>query len=362
MTLRSYNSIKAVDALAKAQFIAVSPFVFKAVAAMRDLGILSLMNKLPEGSALTKKNIAEKCHISQYAASVLVDVAVTADIMVKTPDGYILSKVGDYLADEVMTKVNFDFTDQVCYQGLSWLTESLKNGRPEGLKEFTDSCSTIYPFISKLPEPARKAWFAYDHFYSDHVFPTVLPMLFKLKKFAHIYDVGGNTGIFAEMAVNTDKDVAVTVVDLPEQCAITKQNAAADGLSGRIDTWPVNILDKNCELPEGGKDDLWWMSQFLDCFSGVQIFDILTRVRARMAPGSFLAVNEIFGDKQKNDIASLVIDSCTLYFTAMANGRSRFYHADDFLDIVNAAGFKLIDEKDHIGMGHSLLILTPKDF
>jgi hypothetical protein len=44
----------------------------------------------------------------------------------------------------------------------------------------------------------------------------------------------------------------------------------------------------------------------------------------------------------------------------MANGNSRFYRSDDFLEIVETAGFIVAERTDEIGLGHTLLELTAK--
>ena len=40
MTIRNYNEIKASEALKRAQFIAIAPFIFQATIAMKKLEIL----------------------------------------------------------------------------------------------------------------------------------------------------------------------------------------------------------------------------------------------------------------------------------------------------------------------------------
>lgn len=78
-------------------------------------------------------------------------------------------------------------------------------------------------------------------------------------------DVGGNTGRFALRCVNYDKDVNVTIVDLPGQIGMMKKNVEGQTGADRIGGYPTNILDVENELP-AGKWDVIWMSQFLDCF------------------------------------------------------------------------------------------------
>ena len=383
MTIQKFNDISAMEALKKAQSIAMGPFVFQAVAAMEELGILKALADLPPGESITREELSGKTGISLYAVGVLTDLAVTADILIEREEkdngiagedggnvsegkvcsgairrGLMLSKVGIYLAHDPMTRVNLSFTRHVCYQGLVFLAESLKNGRPEGLRIFTEDHDTIYPFLSSLPEKAREAWFAFDHFYSDRLFPAVIPELFKMFCPGVIYDVGGNTGKFALAATDYDSAVRVTIIDLPEQCAIARGNIKSAGREERIDVFPVNILEPDPELP--GDADVWWLSQFLDCFSTGQISFIVSRIARAAKSGAILAVNEILGDRQKNDVASLVIDASSLYFTALANGVSRFYHARDLIPLIEMAGFSLCYEMDHLGMGHSVLFFRKK--
>lgn len=355
MTIKNYNDITAADALKKAQEYAVAPFIFQSIVCMKKFGVFKLFAELKNGETLTKKEIADKCGISMYASSVLVDMAVTADILIENDDTYTLSKVGCYLAWDKMTNVNLDFSNEVCYEGLQNLDTSLQHGRAEGLKYFTEAHETIYPYLSSLPKNAKDAWFAFDHFYSDHVFATALKEIFAEKSYKHIYDIGGNTGKFAIEAATFNPDVKVTIIDLPEQCVLARQNCAERNLSDRISTYSVNMLSEKVLLPK--EADLWWMSQFLDCFSEDQIERILSLVYSSMPNDATLIINEIFGDRQKNDTASLVVDANSLYFTALANGTSRFYHAREFLKIVEKVGFKLRKEINHVGMGHTLLFL-----
>ncbi len=384
MTIQKFSDISAMEALRKAQSIAMGPFVFQAVAAMEDLGILKVLSELPPGESITREELSRKSGASLYAVGVLADLAVSADILIeqektvtgasgkggrrkknpgendtgKVQRGLTLSKVGIYLAQDPMTRVNLAFARHVCYQGLYYLTESLKTGRPEGLRVFTEDHVTIYPFLRFLPEKARDAWFAFDHFYSDRLFQTAIPELFKRFHPRVIYDVGGNTGKFALAAADYDDAVRVVIIDLPEQCLAALGNIKKAGMGDRVFVFPANILEAVPDLPIDA--DVWWLSQFLDCFSAEQISFIVSRIARSAQPGAILAVNEILGDRQKNDVASLVVDAGSLYFTALANGVSRFYHASELIPLIENAGFALSGELDHQGLGHTVLFFRKK--
>ena len=359
MTVRHFNDERAPEALHKANFIALAPFIFAAAKAMRDLGFFRLLADSEKG--LTKRELADKAGVTLYAASVLIDAACRADMVCSEEEEtgkdtrWILTKTGLYLATDRMTEVNLSFSADVCAEGLLSLTESLKTGKPAGLRTFSETASTIYPLLETLPEPARTSWFDYDHFYSDHVFEEELPILRRETSFRSVCDVGGNTGKFALAAAAFDPDVHVTIADLPEQCAAAKEKIADAGLSSRIALNPCDILKSSpADLPGG--IDVWWMSQFLDCFSSEQAVQILRLVRDAMEEGAVLAVNEIFGDRQRRDTAALVVDECSLYFTAIANGVSRFFNSAEFMECLAAAGFKVKSVHDALGLGHTLII------
>lgn len=357
MTQKNYNDMSAVGALKAAQYLAVSPFIFQAVVAMKKKGILAHFGKMSKNDSVSRSELAQISGLSDYAVSMLTDLAVAADLLIRNDDDTLSpTKIIHYLANDRMTNVNLDFSSEVCYEGLKSMTESLETETPKGLKVFTSSCATIYPFLSSLPEKARNAWFGFDHYYSDNVFSSVLPILFRERHFRHINDIGGNTGKFALAATEFSDDTRVTIIDLPQQCELAAANIREHGLEDRIDTCPVNILEESARLPSGG--DLWWMSQFLDCFSSEQIEEILTMVYNAMDDSAMVAINEVFGDRQSNDIAGLVIEANSLYFTVMANGVSRFYHSDVFIRLVEKIGFKVHRMVEHVGLAHTLLILT----
>ena len=233
------------------------------------------------------------------------------------------------------------------------LLASLKLGRAEGLKVFGYDDGILYPHLSSLPEPARTSWFTYDHFYSDAAFAPALKQITALNP-TQIFDVGGNTGRFATVCVNTLPSVAVTILDLPEQIALAQDKLAGQPNASRISFAPVNVLEDK-PFPTGA--DVWWMSQFLDCFAPEEIVAILRRVHAALPDNGTVCILELFPDAQRFEAAALALNATSLYFSAVANGNSRFYRATDFIGFIEQAGFKLSARTDDIGLGHTLLLL-----
>lgn len=344
------DDLSALEAITEAQRIAFAPVLFQTARALRESGILAYLDTQGKKGA-TLPAIVENSTLNEYAVGVLLDMGLSGRIVTCQEATYYLAKVGHYLLHDAMTRVNMNFTHDVCYQALFWLLPSLQAGKPEGLKVFGD-WPTIYPALSQLPDDAKKSWFEFDHYYSDSAFNAALPHVFASQP-AILYDVGGNTGKWARRCCAWDPTVSVTILDLPQQIALARPQNETAGLSHRIDYYPVDMLS-DTPLPE--EADIWWMSQFLDCFSPEQIVAMLKRVASAMKPGARLCIMELFWDAQKFEAAAFSLNATSLYFTCLANGNSRFYSAEKFYAFLDAAGFEVEQRHDNLGPGHSLLI------
>ena len=108
-----------------------------------------------------------------------------------------------------------------------------------------------------------------------------------------------------------------------------------------------------------GKADVIWMSQFLDCFSPNEAVSILTRCKTLLSPNGRFAVLECLVDGQPFAAANFSLAAVSLYFTAMANGNSRFYRRADLEAIFKKAGLDIEYRRDGVGVSHTLYILKP---
>lgn len=347
------DPLSALQAKEQAQKLAFAPIAFQAARSLQELGILAVLDEA-DAKGLSASEIAARSGISEYGVKVLLDMGQSIRVVTCQENRYRLARIGHFLLHDEMTRINMDFTANVCYRAMSHLTDAIRQGRPEGLKELGE-WSTIYEGLAQLPEPARESWFSFDHYYSDQAFPELLRRVFASKP-RRIVDIGGNTGRWSMHCCEHDPDVEITIVDLPQQLALALENAREKGFGGRIHGHPMDIRDENQPLP--GDADVWWMSQFLDCFSPLEILRILRRVREAMRADACLYILELFWDRQQFEAAAYSLNATSLYFTCLANGNSRFYRSDDFLAIVEEAGFTLEEQVDGIGLGHTLLRLS----
>lgn len=349
--------MKALDALHEAHKIAFSPFVFETAYTMLELGVLEAIFDAKEG--ITIEDIAKKTNVSEYGIRVLCEMAESSEMITqKTPGNYATTKVGYFILRDEMTRVNLYFTHDVCYNGLFYLKESIQNGKAEGLKVFGD-WKTIYEGLSSLPEHVKKSWFDFDHFYSDNSFDDALKIIFKDNP-KQIFDIGGNTGKWSIASTKHNADVRVKMFDLPGQIKVAQGNInKIDEIKDRVEFQIIDLLDPNSEIPAGA--DVYWMSQFLDCFSEEEIEQILLKIKKNMSPNSKIYIMETFIDDQRFPAATHSLVATSLYFTALANGNSKMYTSSAMKYIVKNAGFECVKEHHlHEDSFHTILEIELK--
>lgn len=153
------DTIRAVDAKFEAQKIAFAPLCFQAVRALIELELLQAVEDSGE-TGITRAELAQRANISEYGAGVLCEMALGMNVikLAKTDreERFVIGKIGWMLLNDDLTKANFWFTNDICYQGAWDLAASVKSGRPEGLKVFGDKWTTVYEALSSLPEKAKK--------------------------------------------------------------------------------------------------------------------------------------------------------------------------------------------------------------
>ncbi|PJJ41056.1 methyltransferase [Hallerella succinigenes] len=345
------DDIDAVNAKFEAQKIAFAPLSFQAARALRDFGILELVSK-SRRKGITVKEISEKTGLSEYGVGVLMEMGLGMGMLKLKKDSpednllYTLSKVGFFVMTDDMTRVNMDFSEDVCYAGADDLAESIKNGKPEGLKHF-GKWTTVYEGLSQCSDQFKKSWFGFDHFYSDLAFPEALPIVYS-KPVKRLFDIGGNTAKWAIQCCKYNPDVQVSIIDLPGQTAVAEKNAKAAGFENRISTIPCNVLDSTTEFPKGA--DAIWMSQFLDCFSLHQITKILKKIHPAASSETDIYVLEPIWDKQRFEAAAYSLQATSLYFTCIANGNSKMYRFNELKNAIEDGGFELKEAHHNLGI------------
>ena len=343
------DPLSAIDALAAAQRLAFAPLAFHAAGALRDRGVLAALSKAGT-TGLALGEVIAATSLPPYAARVLLEAGLGMHVVWRKDGRFHLGKVGQFLLHDEMTRVNFDFSRDVCYGAAARLDDSLQQGRPAGL-ETIGPWATLYEGLSAMPEPARRSWFAFDHFYSDQAFPAVCARL-AAEPPASLLDVGCNTGKFARLCLERLPETAIGLADLPIQLDAARSQFEG-GVPRRVRWHPLDLLDPAMPLPSGY--DVVWMSQLLDCFSDDEIVAVLKKVRAALPPGGRLWILELFWDRQRFAAAAFSLQQTSLYFTCVANGNSQMYDSAVFLALLPRAGMKVTRLSDGVGRFHTLV-------
>ena len=346
------NHLSAYDAISEAQKIAFAPVTFQACYAMRECGLLAALYEAGHGGA-DLDSLVKSTGVSRYGVQLMLDFAVTLKVAELRENLYILGKVGYYLLKDTMTRVNMDFVQDVCYQGMFNMKESIIEGQPKGLKHFGE-WPTVYEGLSSLPEQAKKSWFNFDHFYSDVAFDQALPFVFKHSPKV-LLDVGGNTGRWARKCVSYNQEVNIVIVDLPGQLNVAQKNLSQVNGGDRVGFRYLNLLKP--EVEQFAQDaDAVWMSQFLDCFSEPEILAILKLTVKTMPKHCEVFILESYYDRQNgHEAAEFSLHATSFYFTAIANGNSRMYHSGTMMSLVKEAGLCITEILDGAGTSSTIL-------
>lgn len=344
--------MSAVEAKNEAQKLAFAPIAFQAVMVMRKKGILELISK-SYGKGLSIDTIAEQTGMTKYGVRVLVESGLVSGVLEKEDENFKLSKMGYFIIHDELTSANFDFTQDVCYEGMFHLDKAIDEGKPAGLKVFGD-WPTLYEGLATIEEPFRSSWFAFDHYYSDQSFPSALKIVFDNNKVDKLLDIGGNTGKWATQCVNYNPNVEVTIFDLPGQINTAKGILSKLENGNRIKYNPGDLLKEDTVIPSGF--NIYWMSQFLDCFSEEEIISILSRIKGSMNENSRIYIMETFWDNQTFEGAAYSLVQTSLYFTCIANGNSKMYGKPEFEELILKAGLEIEKVHENVGIGHTILV------
>lgn len=341
----------AFTALEKAHFLSFAPYAFQAAMLLRDYDVLTALQQNIDG--LSFDALANTAGISHYGLRVLLEAGIGIGLLYEENALYFITKTGVMFNTDAMVKVNANFMRDVCYEGAGKLKDSIEHGKPEGLP-FLGPWKTIYEGLTQLTPQQSKSWFEFDHYYSDFVFPLVMPYIFE-SPVQDILDIGANTGKFSLHCLGYNPDIRMHLVDLGKQLQLAGKNLTDAGFSNRFELIEHNMLDQDIVLP--GSYDVIWMSQFLDCFSDAEIIAILNKCKRALKPGGRIIVNETFWDQQPFPASMYSLQMTSLYFTTMANGNSQMYDSRVFKRLIDDAGLRIVKEQLHIADTHTLLTL-----
>ncbi len=353
--VQNSENMTATDAKSMAQWIAFAPFAFQATVLLRDAGVLETLAE--QGGAAEPSSLAEHTDLSEYAVSLLLEFGEHLGLVEESDGAFSIGPVGIFVLNDEMTRINLNFTRDVSYDALPYLKESFDREEPVGLSTL-GPWDTLYDGLSDLPEPAKTSWHEFDHFYSKQSADELVPVVFE-EPVDTLLDVGGNNGVWAREFLEHDPEVSVHILDLPSVLEDARENLDKYGLSERVTFVEQDLRDEPVQFPRG--TDVIWMSQLLDCFPPEWISVLLSAARDAMNRDTRLLIVEMCPDRQEFEAAAFSLDAISLYFTCVANGKSRFYRFDQLREFIRDAGLTIDGTRDVRASGHTLISCRPDD-
>jgi hypothetical protein len=346
------DRLHAGEALSHAHFLSMGAYAAQAATVLRDWGILKLVEESGD-DGIAAEVIAEQTELSINATKTLLEAGLGIGLLSVNDGSFCITKAGYYFQHDKTVRTNTDFMRDVCLPGVGQLAASLEHDTPLGLKVF-GNWERIFDALPQLPEQVSNSWYAFNNYHSEAAFSEALPKVFEHKP-KRILDIGGSTGRFALACLDYSDDVHIGIADLvidPQQAEV---GVAAAVRAGRVTMHSVDVLDICHSLLDGY--DTIWMSQFLPCFSEEQIAEILAKCQAILPPGGRIWLMETFWDRQRYEAAASSLQLTSLYFVNIATGISRMYQSVDLLQMIDKAGFNVINQADSVGQRHTLLEL-----
>jgi SAM-dependent methyltransferase len=150
-----------------------------------------------------------------------------------------------------------------------------------------------------------------------------------------VLDLGGGPGTYAVAWAAASPDAAITVFDTPGTLRVTRKILREKGASVRVRLLEGDFLAD----PTGGPYDFVWISQILHAYSEGDCIKLLRRVRAVLAPGGRVAVQEFLLSESKTSPPGPVFFSVHM---VAVTGEGRAYTAREIAAMLKAAGFRRI--------------------
>lgn len=345
-TRRNKHRNDVINALTNAQKIIFAPLSFQAIASIIDLGILKEIDTTPQ----TTKDLITTLNLSDYTVNTLLEVGESIGLVNLSNKKWDITQLGKAFLYDEMTRINFNFVKDICYNGAAKLKDSFINKQPKGLQEIIPNAKTIYPYLPTLQK--NNSWYEFDHYYSDNCYDIIYKIIDKHTK---IYDIGGNLGAFEKVCLKNNPQTDITMIDLEENINLIKNDSELKNCK----FFATDILDDTKELPKISGCII--MSQFLDCFSKEQIKFILTRLIQNSSKETKFYILEPFIDNQKYDGAKYALVHTSLYFTCMANGYSKMYSKSEMEELIKEVGLNIEHTYEEVGIHDYTLLECNKN-
>jgi hypothetical protein len=311
-----------------------------------DLDVFGILERR---GPLLLEEIAEAAKIKIHAARVLLLGICATQLVTRDPDTkrYRNSEAAsELLVDGAKNNLRsyVQFSAKIQRVGMLRLTDSVREGRNEGLELFPGAGATLYERLRGTgaeQDLYKDALGAYSEYLLDECLQV--EELYDVRKFL---DVGGGSGTTAIRLCKAIPGLDVTVLDAPSVCEKGREKAAACGLSDRIkfcegdafeDAWPT------------GHDGIF-MGHFPEIFAPDRVCRLYQSAFDTLEPGGMLFLWVAVTDD--NETGGRQAAKTSMYFLSTASVGGITYPIADHVELLQDVGFAVknvyrIDELEH---------------
>jgi ubiquinone/menaquinone biosynthesis C-methylase UbiE len=297
--------------------------------------------------------VTENLRLPTHSCKVLLLAACEAGLLSRDPATrlYSATPLGALFArsnpDNLMDFVTF--SNELVYQGMYRLTESLRQGTNVGLEAIDGQGQTIYERIAGQPRLERlfheMMGSAIRRASVVHSQADVLPEI------RHLLDVGGGTGVNAALLVRAHPGMRVTIFDLPSVVASAQKHVRQAGLTQSIGCVSGNLLTD--DLPRGLSIDAVLFSHIAELFAPGRIRTFIRKSYDVLPEHGYLLFWSVVSNDEET--GGPVAMRGSLYYHAVATGEGRAYPRADLERWFEEGGFDVVEVVE-MQTDHALIV------
>lgn len=291
-----------------------------------ESGLFDLLGSGPIGH----QHVASQLDLSRDAALTLLRAGRALRLSEEPiEDGWMLGEAGAVLAADKGAQAMVRH-HRLLYRDLADPLELLRKDRkePTELSRFWSYAGALHGAAERGTETSEYSQLmaTSQHFVADQVLAS-----YRFPKDARLLDVGGGHGAFLSHMGEAFEDLHLGLFDLPEVAKAGGQILAERFGADRVTAHPGNFFDD--AIPSGY--DVVSLVRILHDHDDGPALELLTNIRASLAPGSQLLIAEPMA--REKDAEGMGEAFFGMYLWAMGSGRAR--SAEEIATMARKAGF-----------------------
>lgn len=316
-------------------FLLFSHSAFQYLNAGTTLGLFELLHKSP---GLKVNDVMEELKLAYRAARSLLLGCTSLKLVLKEGERYYNSATVGKLFTDNQWDIFYDtvqFEGQICYDGQTDLVESLKQDTNVGLRRVPGEGSDLYHRYAE-DEKLQEVFYNYMGSWSK-LSNSLLIDNVDFSGIKHALDIGGGDATNAIAVAQANPHIKVTLLDLPDNAEVPRQNIAEQGLSDRVFVHEANMFDD--EFPKGVFDCVMFIHQLV-IWPTEKNESLIQRAYDALEPGGKVIIFSSMSNDEEDGPVIAALD--TVYFLCTPAEGGMIYPWKDYENALLKAKFSNI--------------------